>query len=291
MKPFLKNYKAVVALSFLIAGLTLLPVFAQDTTTATDTTKATDEKTTISDVSSMENSSWRVTDFEPYLQSIRDLEKLNAEYSENLLNRAIDEYSTGLDILEDMEAEVQRLQNTNKDKKNLNERWYWQEVDRKNQQLRQINSLKYEAKMKSVTFFTRAINLTDDIENNEIRIRPEFVNFQIKLYQIYVSTQYDLGNFKPCIPILERYVLINDKTAKDVWAYKYLASCYGFMETMLTKYKQGSEETILNYKQAKNRSLLKAAEIKYGIDSHQYKYLKEIVERDEKKSEKINDFK
>ena len=67
---------------------------------------------------------WRVKDFKPYVQAMRDLQKLSREYAENLLKVAIDEYSTGLDILEDMENEVAKLTAANKDKKNLNERWY-----------------------------------------------------------------------------------------------------------------------------------------------------------------------
>ncbi|MEJ5362955.1 MAG: hypothetical protein WHV26_12920, partial [Spirochaetota bacterium] len=125
----------------------------------------------------------------------------------------------------------------------------------------------------------------------EVRKDPKFVNFQIRLYQAYVSTQYDLYNLKPCIPILERYIEINDQTKNDVWAYKYLSSCYGYMEGVLLKYKQGTEQEQLQYKQKKNMYMLRAAELQYGIDSPQYKHLREIVSKDEKKSEKINEFK
>src|SRR4030042_4214689 len=53
-----------------------------------------------------EDLGWRIRDFKPYIKAIEELEKLKKEYSENLLKLAIDEYSTGLDILEDMENEV-----------------------------------------------------------------------------------------------------------------------------------------------------------------------------------------
>src|SRR4030042_3813054 len=117
------------------------------------------------------------------------------------------------------------------------------------------------------------------------------MNFQSRLFQVYVSTQYDLQNFKPCIPVLERYITLSEKNAKDIWAYKYMASCYGYMERVLAKYRHASEDEINLFKNKKNRGLLQAVELKYGLDSPHYKHMQEVVEQDEKKSERINDFK
>jgi len=234
---------------------------------------------------------WRIKDFKPYIRAIRDLEKLNKEYSQNLLKLAKDEYETGLDILEDMENDVSKMITANRGKKNLNERFYWQEIDRKNQERRQIRQKKYTAKMKSVTYFTKSINYLDTIKSIDVRKDDRFINFQSRLYQVYVSTQYDLQNFLPCIPILERYVTLRKSNKKDIWAYKYLASCYGYMEKVLTKYKHASEDKIMIYRNKKNRSMLQAVEIKYGVNSPHYKKLQGIVEKDEKKSVRINDFK
>ncbi len=239
----------------------------------------------------LETSGWRIRDFKPYVKAIQELEKLNKEYSENLLKLSIDEYSTGLGILEDMENKVTKMMTANKQKKYLNERFYWQEIDRKNQEQRQIAAKKIEAKMKSVTYLTRAIDYLDQVQSIEIRQEPRYLNFKIRLYQVYVSTQYDLQNFKPCIPILERYITLTDKTAKDIWAYKYMASCYGYMERVLAKYRHASENEINSFKNKKNRSMLQAVELKYGVDSPHYKQMQEIVQEDEKKSERINDFK
>jgi hypothetical protein len=238
-----------------------------------------------------ETGGWRTTDFHPYVKAIRDLQKLNKEYSENLLRLAIDEYSTGLDILEDMENEVAKLKMAQKGKKHLNERFYWQEIDRKNQEQRIVARKKYEAKMKAITFFTKSIYFLDDIKSVEVKRDPKFINFQSRLYQMYVSTNYDLNNFKPCIPILERYITLSEKNKKDVWAYKYLASCYGYMEAVLTKYKHATEEEIMLYKNKKNRSMLQAVEMIYGVDSPHFKSMQEVIELDEKKSERINDYK
>ena len=254
-----------------------------------DTTKTTakkDDKKVTEEVTG-----WRTKDFHPYVKAITELEKLNKEYSENLLKLAIDEYSTGLDILEDMENEVSKFQTQTKSKKNLNERWYWQEIDRKNTELRFMARKKQEAKMKAVTYFTRSINFLDEIQSVEVKKDPKFVNFQSRLFQMYVSTNYDLNNYKPCIPILERYISLSEKNKSDEWAYKYLASCYGYMEAVLTKYKHATEDEIMTYRNKKNRSMLQVVELKYGIESPHFKHLQEVVEQDEKKSERINDYK
>ncbi|MGL4370202.1 MAG: hypothetical protein ACRCUT_11125, partial [Spirochaetota bacterium] len=140
---------------------------------------------------------WRVTDFEPYIKSLKELEKIGKEYSQTVLKQSIDEYATGIDILQDMESEILKAKAAYEKKSNLNERWYWQEIDRKNEEARHIARLKSEAKVKAVTHFTRAIYLTDDIQSIEVRSDAQFINFQVRLFQAYVSTQYDIHNLKP----------------------------------------------------------------------------------------------
>jgi hypothetical protein len=236
---------------------------------------------------------WRVRDFQPYIKAMKDLEKLNVKYADEKLSMANDEYSKGIDILEDMENEVVKIKEAKKRGKHLNERWFWQEVDRNNSVHRQIYMKKQEAKMKAATYFTKAINNIDELEDNHkeyITKNPAYKRFKIKLFQVYISTQYDLHNFKPCIPLLERYVKIDDVTKEDVWAYKYLSSCYGYMETVLKKYKGATEDEIIQCKQRKNEYILMAVKIKYGVKSPEYKHMKEIVEKDEMKSEMLNEF-
>ncbi len=231
---------------------------------------------------------WRITDYKPYIDSIKELEKLSKEYSEFMLTRSIDQYSRGIDTLDDMTTEIEKLKKEYKNKKYLNEKWYWQEVDRKNAQARKIHRIKIEAKTKSITSFTKSINTLDDIRSNEIKNDPKFLEFKSKLFRVYVSTQFDLGNYKPCLPILERYITLREENRKDIWAYKYLANCYAFIEETLKKSKSPSEEDIVYYKNMKNKSILQAVELKYGTDSVEFKEIQKVVQLDEKKSEAIN---
>lgn len=250
--------------------------------------KKTDDKKPQDKIYEKAKDGWNTSDYRPYISTLKDLERLSKEYSEFLLKRSVDEYSKGFDTLQDMQAEIVRLKEIYKNKKYLNEVWYWQEVDRKNAQDRYINRLKIEAKTKSITYFTRAINTIDEIRNNDLKNNETFIDFKSKLFRIYVSTQYDLGNMKPCIPILERYITMREENRKDIWAYKYLSSCYAVMEAMLDKTHKTNEEDVIYYKNKKNQSLLTAAELQYGLDSPEFKELQKIVQQDERTSEVIN---
>lgn len=236
---------------------------------------------------------WRIKDFQPYIKAMRDLEKFNVKFADDRLKLARDEYAKAIDILEDMERDVARLIEKNEKGKFLNERWHWQEVDRLNQLRRQVTMRKTEAKTRALTYLTRSINTLDEIEerNQDFIVKNEaYKTFKIRLFQVYVSIQHDLHNFRPCIPILERYIKIDDKTKDDVWAYKYLASCYGYVEKVLSQSRGVSEDQVIFHKQKKNEYLLTAVRLEYGLQSPEFKHMKEVVDRDEMKTEKINEF-
>ncbi len=291
------NFKKVSALFsgiFLIFALFAGNVSAQQdpkadakTETKTDANTQTDAKKDDA-AGDKTKIGWQTTDYKPYMSTIKDLEKLSKEYSEFLLKRSVDEYSKGFDTLEDMQSEVVRLREVYKNTKYLNEKWYWQEVDRKNAQDRYISRIKLEAKMKSVTYFTRAINTLDEIRSNDLKNNEKVVDYRSKLYRIYVSVNYDLGNMKPCIPILEKYITIREENRKDLWAYKYMSSCYAVMENMLDKTGKTNEEDVIYFKNKKNQAILTAVELQYGIESNEFKEVQKVVQKDERKSEVIN---
>ncbi len=285
LKAFIKKSTLSLSAVFLLCTcFTILAVGQQNT--AADNKSDTKSSDTIKSDAPIEG--WRINDYKPYISAIKDLEKLSKEYSEFMFTRSIDEYSKGLDTLDDMQTEIEKLRNVYKGKKYLNEKWYWQEVDRKNAQERYLQRLKTEAKTKSITYFTKSINTLDKIRSNELKTNEKFIEFKSKLFRVYTSTQYDLGNFKPCLPILERYITLRDQNRKDIWAYKYLSNCYAFMEATLERARNSSDEDIIYYKNKKNQSMLQAVELKYGTESAEFKELQQIVQQDEKKSESIN---
>lgn len=279
---FTYNLGIGFALAALLSFLTISGgIFAQ---------QAKDEK---KEETGTEVTGWRIKDFQPYIKAMRDLEKFNVKYADDRLKLARDEYAKAIDILEDMERDVARLIEKNEKGKFLNERWHWQEVDRLNQLRRQVTTRKLEAKTKALTYLTRSINTLDEIEelNQDFIVKNEaYKTFKIRLFQVYVSIQHDLHNFRPCIPILERYIKIDDRTKDDVWAYKYLASSYGYVEKVLSQSRGVSEDQVIFHKQKKNEYLLTAVRLEYGLQSPEFKHMKEVVDRDEMKTEKINEY-
>lgn len=288
MKFFNLTLKYAVIFGLFFA-FTAIPAISQTSPGDTDQkTKTETEKENGQD----DTLGWNTQDYKPYIKSMKDLEKLSDEYSRSRLKMAKDEFSKGIDILDDMVVDIDNYKSENSKKTYIEEKWYWQEVDRKNSQERYINRLKVEAKTKSVTYFTKAIKTLDEIKSPDLISNPEYIEVKAALFRKYVSTQYDLGNLKPCIPILERYIQLNEKTMVDVTAYNYLADCYAFMEKILDNNRASSEEDVAYYKNKKNQTMLKAVELKYkdkgGRDSLEYKELQKIVQRDERKSTVIN---
>ncbi len=284
MKKNMFTYKLAIgfALAALLSVLTISGgIFAQ---------QAKEEK---KEEAVSELAGWRIKDFQPYIKAMRDIEKFNLKFADDRLKFARDEYAKAIDILEDMERDVARLIEKNEKGKFLNERWHWQEVDRLNQLRRQVTMRKTEAKTRALTYLTRSINTLDEIEehNQDFIVKNDaYKTFKIRLFQVYVSIQHDLHNFRPCIPILERYIKIDDKTKEDMWAYKYLASCYAYVEKVLSLSRGVSEDQVIFHKQKKNEYLLTAVRLEYGLQSPEFKHTKEVVDRDEMKTEKINEF-
>jgi hypothetical protein len=226
---------------------------------------------------------WQIKDYGPYIQAMKDISKMSQDYSENMLKLAIDEYSAGIDRLEKMEAEIYRLEQSNINKKNPGKK-NRHEIELEDREKKQIYRIKQEAKMKSATYFFLSISHTDEIQSKSILESTELLNFRMRLYQVYAAVQYDLQNFSFCIPVLEKYITLNKDKEKNLWAHKYLANCYAFMEALSKKSKSITAEDSARYTSQKNKYLLKAAEIQYGIESPEYKNMQDIISKYEKRS-------
>ncbi len=300
MKPFSfavsirKGMRILIAASIL--SVITVSLFAQQqnnpgTGTTTQTTPPAAAKS--NEFSEYEKvQGWRIRDFKPYVRAFSDLELLSDERSLMILQQAKDDYNFGIGILQNMENDIVKFKNASKENKNLEERWYWQVIDRKNREQRVINRKKREAKMKSVTYFTKAIKRLDAIHNNKVRASGDFQDFQGNLFKVYVSTQYDLANFAPCIPILNQYVKIRKENERDIWAHRYLASCYAFQEKALMMSHNSPESEILRFRKLKNDHLLEAAKIKYpDPESPERKQIFQVISEDSINTAPINNYK
>lgn len=223
---------------------------------------------------------WKNPDYRNYEGTFAELHKLSKSFANNQYRLSLSAYQAGVNSIIKMRDAVELYKKQEAEKKRLNEKWYWQVVDRKAREQRVVNRMKREAKMEAVTFFTRAINYLDEITNPNLRERPAFKKLLSALYRNWIMYQYDLGNIPQIIPILELYIEVDDNE-KEYPAHKYLAQAYAFQENMVKKYGAGTEDQLFRFRYKKNMHLLRAAELKYTKESPEYKHVVNVVNRDE----------
>ncbi len=223
---------------------------------------------------------WKNADYRDYDRGFAELHQLSRAFANNKYRLALSAYQSGVNTIIKMRDKVQLFRKESAEKKHLNEKWYWQIVDRKAREERIIHRMQEKAKQEAVTYFTRAINHLDEIRNPDLREKPAFKKLLSAVYRNWVMYQFDLGNLPQCIAILELYIEI-DENEKEYPAHKYLAQCYAFQENMIKKYKVGTEDQMFRFRYKKNVHLLRAAELKYGKESAEYKHVVNRVNRDE----------
>lgn len=223
---------------------------------------------------------WKNADYRDYNKAFAELHQLSRAFANNKYRLALSSYQSGVNTIIKMRDEVELYRKENAEAKHLNEKWYWQIIDRKAREERVVNSMRRAAKLDAVTYFTRAINHLDEIKNPDLRESLPFKRLLSAIYKDWVMYQFDLKNLPQTIPILELYIEL-DENEKEYPAHKYLAQGYAFQEAMIKKYKIGTEDQMLRFRYKKNVHLLRAAELKYGKDSAEYKHVVNLVNRDE----------
>lgn len=245
-----------------------------------DDTKLSEEEKKRKKKNIRDEALWKNPDFVGYNKSFDELHKLSKAYANNKYRLALSAYQSGVNTIMKMRENIEQYKKEQAEKKRLDEKWYWQKVDRKAAEERYINREKLAAKMAAVTYFTKAINHLDDIKNPDLREEEAYKALLSAVYREWIKAEYDTQNYPQCIPILELYLELN-QNEEEYPAHKYLASCYSFEENTLRKYKAGSDDQIQKLKNKKNMHLLRAAELKYGKGSVEYKHIVDLVNKDE----------
>lgn len=264
-----------------------LPLFsalvAQDQAPKADeqssTTQGSDKDTAKND--NNKSNPWLNPDFKSYVKAIDDLVKIGDDYAQNKLRLALANYQTGKSLVEKMRENVQRFREESEETLRLNEKWYWQTMDRKNREEKVISEKKRTAKLKAITYFTRAVHHLDEIDNPKVRESDEYKALLSNIYRDWAMQQYDLGNIPQIIDVLNRYITLDRKYEEIPEPHKYLASAYAFQERMLEKYGAGSEQDLVFFKRMKNKHLLRATELMYGKGTPEYNKIMEVVNQDE----------
>ena len=223
---------------------------------------------------------WKNPDFKGYSKTFEELHQLSKAFANNKFRLALSSYQSGVNTVLKMRESVEQYRKDEAEKKRLDEKWYWQKVDRMAREERVVSREKYKAKQTAINYFTKSINYLDEIKNPDLREKPAFKKLMSEVYRSWVMAEYDLQNLPQCIPILELYMEIGENE-KEYPVHKYLASCYAFQENMVKKYGGGSEDQLMKYRYKKNVHLLRATELKYGKDSPEYKHIVNVINKDE----------
>lgn len=226
-----------------------------------------------------DESLWKNPDYKGYNKTFQELHQLSKTFANNQFRLALSNYQSGVNTVLKNREWTEQYRKEEAEKKRLDEKWYWQKVDRKSKEERVVYREKMKAKQDSLNYFSKAINHLDEIKNPDLRERPEFKRLLSDVYRSWIMAEYDLQNLPQCIPILELYIEIDDNE-KEYPAHKYLASAYSFEENMIKKTK-GPDDMLFKYRYKKNVHLLRATELKYGKDSPEYKHIVNLINKDE----------
>lgn len=293
----MKIFKYLLILHLVVSGSAL---FAQDANAAADSQAAKDQvdellkgelvpenddaeltapqkelkKKTMED-----ESLWKNPDYKGYNKTFQELHQLSKTFANNQFRLALSNYQSGVNTVLKNREWTEQYRKEEAEKKRLDEKWYWQKVDRRSKEERVVYREKMKAKQDSLNYLSKAINHLDEIKNPDLRERPEFKRLLSDVYRSWIMAEYDLQNLPQCIPILELYIEIDDNE-KEYPAHKYLASAYSFEENMIKKTK-GPEDMLFKYRYKKNVHLLRATELKYGKDSPEYKHIVNVINKDE----------
>lgn len=245
-----------------------------------DETQLTEEQRIIRARNLRAEELWKNADYRDYEPTFTELHKFSKAFSNNKYRLALSAFQAGVNSIIKMREEEEMYRKKSAETRRFNEKWYWQVVDRKAQEEREIYRMKLKAKQDAVNYFTRAINHLDEIINPDLREKEPFKRLLSAVYRNWVMYQFDLGNIPQIIPVLEHYIQI-DENEKEYPAHKYLSQAYAFQEKLIMKYGMGTEDQLLRFRYKKNVHLLRATELRYGRESPEYRHIVSLVNRDE----------
>ncbi len=100
---------------------------------------------------------WKNADYRNYNKSFADLHNLSTSYTNNKYRLALSSYQSGVNTIIKMREQEELLRKESAEQTRLSEKWYWQLIDRRAREDRQIHNLRRRAKVQAVTYFARAI--------------------------------------------------------------------------------------------------------------------------------------
>ena len=238
----------------------------------------TDLSNTASEPKTGVEKKWYNPDYRDYRDSYSVINSIHPAYMQKHFNLALRSYQKSENVIKISQRKIQIINDKSgiwlEDRKYLIHEW--RKEDHRSETKRKVRRVKYEAKKAASDQILRAISYLDKISQDKFRSTPDFEKFISLLYRKWVIYQYDLGNLRECIDMLERYLLIgeNSEYEKEYPAHKYLAQAYAYQEKFLRNrsYISSPLAKVIDYsRQQKDIHLLRSAEILFGRDSEEYR--------------------
>ncbi|MCB1173768.1 MAG: hypothetical protein KDK39_09395 [Leptospiraceae bacterium] len=159
-----------------------------------------------------------------------------------------------------------------------NTRYDWEKIDQAADLKRLERRILAQGRIESVSYLIQAIRELDQVKNPAVLKSDTYLDLKSAVYREYVKLQFQNRNLNHCIDVLQRYVKLRPAHQQEPEVHRLLAACYRSEE--LQSDRSRNNKARIMFKKLKNTHLLEYALLAYGKDSHQYKFIREKVDRD-----------
>lgn len=206
---------------------------------------------------------------------IKILDELSEENTKKWLEQSRDNFNTAIKEFQEAVKEINKKRQKMYDEVDALDIYEWRKNARKEGIERQLFRDIIKARKKSIVNLVKGMRAIDRIENPEAMQTPIYKDLKASLYREYIKHQFRMKNYYQASAMIEKYFELGKKEdsvygeyEKEAMPHKLLAICYESVEKMAKKYKK--KALYKEYKELKNKHIIRYAELAYGKDSNQY---------------------
>jgi hypothetical protein len=209
------------------------------------------------------------------IQDIKIIDDLSEESTIARMEEARTHFNTSLEIYKAAEKQIKEKKEATSKETRPSDKYQWQKRTREMELDREFKRISLEGRKNAVMELIKGMNAIDKIENPSTTASQVYIDLKASLYREYIKHQFRMKNYNQAMDIINMYIGLGEKYAKEAEPHKLLAICYEFNERQAAKYKR--EALKEEFKARKNEHLLKYAELAYGKESNQYQRIEKKV--------------
>jgi len=265
-KPYFFSFVLILVFHTFFSSISADP----DKNSKTEENKPSQDSSGISQES---KNPWETHDISPEFPELKILEDVGGKKSMEYFKTAENYYNESNKILDETPGKVR----DKKEELTLDkiQRFQWERIDQEERIKKIEKKITHENQLKALNLDIRSIEYLEKVKNPALRESEMFADLQAKTTRLYIKLQFQNNNCTQTISAMQRYFALSKAHQNEAPAHKILAICYG-RESALAE-KSGDIATRDRFDQKKNEHMLKYAEISYGKDSQEYKYLSKYL--------------